>query len=375
MSKEINTSPNHELKITAEKMNLHPAKVSACESNDLECIITDKEPLGSNLHIQRARNRVFEFWYNAIESFLTTKGKITSMLQCFPEKLRIVQTVVNIKDKEQLRVKMAEALQSDKEVGLRTCYKTSKKRLGNTPWVMGISSMEQLEAFFGERELSSVRLWQQPNFKDKNGKRINQTYDEWCKEKDLGLQEIIVMENPKGLGEETLKKDHFVFRVGLFPKNTMHIELRDFTDQLRGVEESVKRFQLIEISIKIPKSHYGTFSTSDIYVFPGASYLPGITRKDKGLEKLIEKEGIIWNSDEGQNLAKRLFSEITRQTIDDILDFIFKEGCSNPNNHIYYLLYALSEFGLEAAEFQGRHRGIKDSGWIKLYGLRGTREK
>jgi hypothetical protein len=313
----------------------------------------EKGPFGHNPRIKEALGEIVALWQEASESSRTNKGRIANMLKILPKDLRIPQEVIPFEEKEGLRKSIEELIKEGKEIGLRTCFREAQiPKPATSPWIMGLKTENQVRAFFGEKPLSKFSRW----------RGWQETYNDWF-EKYPGLEEIIVMGNPPGLGKENLRKKHFVFRAETVSINKLRVELRVGTDQLRDIEAGADRSDLIEITMEIPESAYRTYSPGLITVSPGRNYL----RKPISQEALqeIRRRELIWPG-KADFLLQPLPYKITKQ----VIETVFGQWCPQ----FYYTLSALNSFGLGGIEFQGR----QDKGevkWVLAHGLRGIKEE
>lgn len=110
------------------------------------------------------------------------------------------------------------SLNNNISIGIRTAYADS--RLAGAPWIMQNSQETSNE--FLTRALSK--------------------YEEWMsnKENRNKPEAVIIMENPKGLGEPSLAKNCLVLRLSLIPRELRCIfEGCPWTDQTRDLEETI----------------------------------------------------------------------------------------------------------------------------------------
>ena len=124
------------------------------------------------------------------------------------------------------------------------------------------------------------------------------------------------------------------------------------------------------------ENHYGIYIPSGLNVSPGKEYLIPSLRKVNERNLLTNGllvNGIDWREDSSEEL-KALLNPSVRKLIDDVVNFVYFDSCISPYSHLYYRLCALSELGLQAVEFQGKHNKKGEMEWVKAYGFRGTRE-
>lgn len=358
---------NAELRDVSQRLFTPKREIFLFTDGSHQNLTTDTYPPGSNIFIQKARLRVFENWAESQEKYQTSKARLVSLLDLFPEDMRIKQTIIPIKDRDGLRVEMERLVREGKEVGLRTCYGKSTQnghRLGINPWIMGITTIEQIRAFFGEAPLDQAKPWRETKEKDQEK---HQTYQRWVEEEIAkGLKEIIVMENPKGLSTER-PTNNFVFRLDAFGKQTPFIELRDSTNQLRSLDGQMPRSSQIHIGMKIPKNYYGIYGIGEIAVKIGKKYL----RKESLTKDIIEQFEEGWVEWDSENPNLQRIKPETKELIDQIVNFIFFNSFNRQPQRLYHLLSALSLLGIDDVEFQGKHDKKGNIEWAKVYGLRG----
>jgi hypothetical protein len=339
-------------------------------------LVTDVEPFGSNIYIQKSRLNIFFSWASALEKYRTIKGRLASLLELFPKELRINQTIIPVEDKNQLRTKMEELIASGQEVGLRTCFEDGyspygeKHKLGINPWTMGMRMNNQIRAFFGEIPFDKVPLWEESQ--SENGNRY--TYDKWLKMK--GIKEIIVMENPNGLWRKEYFPNDFVFRLNVDKSGEPSIELTTGTNALRDLDGQIPSENRINIFMPI-SSHYGIYRRSDVKALIGKKYLDEKISEKKGAhvfwnQGISWKRGIDWNGED--NPMTRGIKPEYRKMINDVLDFVFIKAWNGNPQKLYHMLCALYGLGINSIEFQGKHKEDGEVEWIKIYGLRGGKE-
>lgn len=175
------------------------------------------------------------------------------------------------------------------------------------------------------------------------------------------------MGNPPDLGKTALRGEHFVFRVEHL-SDTLRIELRIGTNQLRDIEAGASAADLIEITMKVPSSAYGIYSQGEITVRGGGNYLNKESKKESRVQA---KEGFNWKSDAKIQKAIKL---LPRQIINQVSETIFGKWCQDPSINFYHTLLALDQFDLGAIEFQGRFNKEKIL-WMLAYGFRGLKEE
>jgi len=292
-------------------------------------------------------------WAEANRKWLTEKAKINELLKIIPRKYRLERLIFKKENQVGIRKTMERVLKEGSWVGLRSCYLSQP--LGKAPWIMALKSRRAVRLFFEKRKKGQRKLWQ--------GTPAH--YDEWLK--DSGLKEIVVMFNPPLLCPK-YRKEHFVARVEIY-ENTIRIEIRLNTDQLRDAENVVERSDLITLRM----SHKDTFhfERKPIIASFGRRYFRKRVRLPE--KKTIEMFDGIFGEFKPQNskyekLVKAQVLKIAYQ----VSTTIFDEWCSAPFN-LCYRLEALRRFGLGIIEVQGRiEKG--EIVWMRVYGLRGARE-
>jgi hypothetical protein len=158
-------------------------------------------------------------WRDTGTMFRSVKARQEMLVEKFFPKNFIHRHVIPALDSERVHQTLSEVcLKKDVSVGIRTAFADS--RLAGAPWIMQNSS-ETSEEFL-DKTLSKYNEW----IRDKNG---------------TGKPEaLIIMENPKNLGEPDLAKNSFVFRIALIPSESRCIlEGCPWTDQTRDLEETL----------------------------------------------------------------------------------------------------------------------------------------
>jgi hypothetical protein len=343
-------------KENGSKFNGEPIIWTSEECREYWRETTTKDPsIGSNPRFQGAIEEVAAEIEFARQKVSGNKAVAVEVLGfSLPKDIRINQRVFPPGQSAEISRAVHEAIDKGKDVGVRTSFlgKSGVSEMGKAPWIMGLPK-EETNIFLGK-----------PYARNPHWRGSKETLRQWIKGHP-GLSEIIVMENPAGLGEKEFEKNHFVFRLDV-SLNELRIELCLGTDQLRSLDESATRKSLIEIKAKIPQRAYGIFSLGETTVSPGGQYV-----QKKAIGRMKTERSFAWNEESAQAILKRKPYRVVKQ----IIEKVFKEWPHNgEERNFYYNIMALERLGYGMIEFQGRYDKNGNIQWILAYGLRGTAE-
>jgi hypothetical protein len=259
-----------------------------------------------------------------------TEGFFSSQCGVLPEKFIISREIIPINDEEALAKALREGIRKKYQPGVRTCF---SPQINESPWIMGINTEEDIANFLANE------------------------YQIWKKLPDI--TEIIVMNNPPGLGEEDQKQNFFVFKMGERSGkdfNGLYIEARLNTVQLRSLEAQAAISDMIIFKIK---------SFEDFSISIGGAY----TKDGKDLEYIFKQNS--W--EEMRNDLKNLVNE---KSLETIISFMKNMAYTMRDSQLALKrkLTALDEMGLEFSEWQAKVDDEGTTQWMKIYGLKGSKD-
>jgi hypothetical protein len=259
----------------------------------------------------------------------TEKARTVAELDFFPLENRIPQVIFPKEDIQGIKASMLEVLAKGARVGLRECL--LEPNLGKGKWLMNLQSPEEVEMFFGLREIKKP-LW----LTAKENPLIN--YQQIRKNPES--VELIVHANPAGLGLKDLDKQHFAMGI-FFLRNELVVELIPHTSQLRDFDKKTP----LQLRMNLGESVHSFSQETLIVTSPEKSYY--LTN--------------------GETLVPEL-----GQLTEEIKELVFNQWWLPPF-HLPYRLKALENItDNRVLEFQGRQKeGHLE--YLLIYGLKGIR--
>ncbi|MBU3957360.1 hypothetical protein KKI19_03770, partial [Patescibacteria group bacterium] len=248
------------------------------------------------------------FWGEADVKWLTAKAKINELIKIISRKYRIERFVFKKENKEEFKKAMERALKQGYWPGLRSCY--FYQPLGKAPWIMALKSRRAIRLFFKKRKKNQRKLWL--------GTPAH--YDEWLA--DPGLKEVVVMFNPERLSPQ-FAKEHFVARIEIF-ENNLRIKMKLNTDQLREIEGSAERGDLIILKMR-PRDTF-RFEKGPVIASFGRQYLKrGVRLPEK---KTIEMFNGAFGEFKAKNSQyKKLVNPYALSLASQVTKIVFNDWC------------------------------------------------
>jgi hypothetical protein len=259
-----------------------------------------------------------------------TEGFFSSHCGVLPEKLIISREIIPVNDEKALVEALREGIRKKYQLGIRTCF---SPQIDKSPWVMGINTEEDIASF------------------------LDNEYPKWLEMP--GITELIVMNNPSDLDRKDHEEDFFVFKMGeKSGKNFdgLYIEARLNTLQLRSLDADTPINTMLIFTFK---------SLEDFSVFIGGSY----TKDGEPLDYIFKQNS--W--DEMRDDLKNIVNEKSLETIVSFLEnmtYLMRDSQLSLKRK----LTALDEMGLEFSEWQAKTDEDGTTDWMKIYGLKGSRD-